>query len=164
MLGSRPGDISQAPAQEDACPQPDGLIIRVIEQGAQLPGGTVIGVADSGLQGAHVGVNGFVGEIDGAIVILVTVSGVAQDGVGERFETDLFLYAGIGIACGAVSRRPKMNLFTGQEVFDDMPAAVPEFTRMDFVERIVLRKLGGADVSVDGGDTAIGGNVIEPYP
>ena len=56
----------------------------------------------------------------------------------------------------AVGHRVELNFFPGHQILNDMAAAVVKFSRVHLVEGIVFMGFGGTDITVHGGDPAVG--------
>jgi hypothetical protein len=81
MLGAVPGYIADTPAQEYAGPYPDGAIIRVVQQRAELAGSRITGIAHPRLEYAHIGIKGPVTEIYGTVIVLISVARIEQESI-----------------------------------------------------------------------------------
>ena len=149
-------------SQKYARAQADGLVERVVEQRAELACGAVVGVAHFGFQRAHVGEDGLVGGVDGAVVILVAVSRIAEYGVGEFLQGDLLFDAFVRITVRTVAGRLQAHSLSGHQIMYHVPAAVVELSGMHHVQRIVFGGLGGTQVAVDRRNPAVGRHVVDP--
>ena len=132
-FGTMPGNISLAAAQKNPRAKPDGcgLVIGIIKQGTQLPGGAVIGIAASGLQCPHVSVDCFVCEVNGTVVILIPVSGVAKSCLRQRTQGYFFFHqTSTDSGVGAVCRGFEMDFFPAHKLLDA--------SCMYFVRRVLL--------------------------
>ena len=76
MLGPWSYHITHAASKKYSCPNANGLVKGIIKKGAKLSCSAVIGISHSWFQCPHVGKDRFVGEVNGAVVILIAVSGV----------------------------------------------------------------------------------------
>ena len=56
-----------------------------------------------------------------------------------------------------------MHLLARNEILDDMPAAVSEFSRVYLVQGIVFARFGGPDIAIHGCHSAVGRYIIEPH-
>ena len=162
MLGALPDDVADAAAEEDARAQTDGPEIRVVQQRAQLAGCGVVGIAEVGLEGAHVGVFELARAVDCTVVVLVAVAGVEQDGVAQLGQGDLLFDGLARVAVRAVGLGLEVHALALDQVLDDVAAAVLELSGVDLVQRVLFGGLGDADVAVHRGQTGVAGHAVEP--
>ena len=91
VLGAVPGHIADPAAEKDPGAHADGPVVGIVEQRAQFAGAAVVGIAAMRLQHAHVGIDGLVGQVDRAVVVLVAVARIAEQGMAQVGQGQLFL-------------------------------------------------------------------------
>ena len=133
MLSSVPGHIAFRASQKYPGSQSNGLVVGVVKQRAERTRRTVVGVPRPGLQGPHVRINSFFGQIHGAIVILVSISGIAKHGVGKVLKGDFLFNIPVGIAVRAVGCGFQKYPLSGNQILNHMSAPVIEFAGIDLV-------------------------------
>jgi len=90
MLGASPYYISLGATQENPRSQAYCQIIGIIKQGAESAGCCVVSVICLRSQYTHIRIDNVIAHINGAIIVLIGISGINQHSIGQIFESYLF--------------------------------------------------------------------------
>ncbi len=149
-------------AKKNPRPHAYGQIIGIIQKWAQLSGRGVVGVARPGFEDTHVGIDGLIGQINGAIVVLIGISGIQQHSVWQIREGDLFIDLPVRVAVGSVSSRPQPHLFASYEIMDHMAPTILELAGVNAVEWIILCRFCRPEIDINSSQSCIGRYAVQP--
>jgi len=157
-----PDNVTLRPPEKDAGAQAQRAVPGIVQKRTQLPGGGIVGIPHARLERSHVGVDRFGGKIDGTVIVLIGVAGIAQDGVRKVLQGDGQLHPTIGVAIRPVGFRPQAHGLPADEIVQHMAPPVFEGTWTNLVQRIVENGLRCSQVDVNRRQPRARGNIVEP--
>jgi hypothetical protein len=83
-------------------------------------------------------VDALVTGVDAHIVVLIAVARIDHDGLIQVVDGEIRAEFAPRIVVGAVGEGEELELFAGDQVFDDMSPAIAEVARIMHVGRIVV--------------------------